>query len=115
MKRIQVAVVLGVAMGMLNAAAQENGGQLQGLPLNGGGKPPKPPIEAVLDANGDGAIDADEIANASVALETLDKNKDGKLSADEYRPSMPSRPDRQGKGSGRENEGSGRQRPTVDR
>ena len=32
-----------------------------------------------LDANGDGVIEASEIANASAALKTLDKNGDGKL------------------------------------
>jgi Ca2+-binding EF-hand superfamily protein len=37
-----------------------------------------------LDANGDGVIDADEIANASAALAKLDKNGDGKLTPDEF-------------------------------
>lgn len=38
-----------------------------------------------LDANGDGIIDAEEIANAPTALRKLDKNGDGKLTPDEYR------------------------------
>jgi Ca2+-binding EF-hand superfamily protein len=47
---------------------------------------PEVPIIKVLDANGDGVIDASEIANASTALKTLDKNGDGKLSGDEFLP-----------------------------
>ena len=44
-----------------------------------------------LDANHDGVVDADEIANASAALKTLDKNGDGKLTIQELmgpRPQM---------------------------
>lgn len=52
-----------------------------------------------LDANGDGIIDASEIANAPAALRTLDKNGDGKLTPDEH---LPHRPGGQGPG------GSGR-------
>jgi hypothetical protein len=50
--------------------------------------PPSPLMEA-LDANHDGIIDANEIANASAALKTLDKNGDGKLTPDELRPPRP--------------------------
>jgi hypothetical protein len=57
--------------------------------------PPSPLMEA-LDANHDGIIDADEIANASVALKTLDKNGDGKLTRDELRPPRPHGDRRQG-------------------
>jgi hypothetical protein len=60
----------------------------QGGPGMGGHRPP-PPIMAALDANHDGVIDADEIANASTALKTLDKNGDGKLTQDELRPPRP--------------------------
>jgi protein-tyrosine phosphatase len=42
-------------------------------------------IEA-LDINHDGIIDAEEMANASIALEGLDKNDDGQLTEDEYLP-----------------------------
>jgi hypothetical protein len=48
-------------------------------------------VEA-LDANHDGVIDSNEIANASAALLTLDKNHDGKLTADEFRPPRPNGP-----------------------
>ena len=47
----------------------------------------------VLDANHDGVIDASEIANAPVALKTLDKNGDGKLTRDEFLPPRPGGPD----------------------
>ncbi len=53
----------------------------EGRPGRGGG-----PLGGALDANHDGVIDASEIANASVALATLDKNNDGKLTVDEVRP-----------------------------
>ena len=51
-----------------------------------GERPPPPPIVAALDTNGDGIIDASEIANASASLKKLDKNGDGELTPDEYRP-----------------------------
>lgn len=54
-----------------------------------GHRRPAPPIVAALDANKDGVIDADEIANAATALLTLDKNGDGQLTADEVRPARP--------------------------
>jgi hypothetical protein len=63
------------------------------------GHRPPPPIIATLDANHDGVIDADEIANASAALLKLDKNGDGKLTPDELRPPRPmdgDAPDHQG-------------------
>jgi hypothetical protein len=49
-------------------------------------RPLLPPIVAALDANHDGVIDAQEIANASAALKTLDKNNDGQLTRDEMMP-----------------------------
>jgi hypothetical protein len=39
-----------------------------------------PPFIGALDANRDGIIDADEIANATAALKKLDKDGDGQLS-----------------------------------
>ena len=61
---------------------------------NGPPPPPLPPLIKALDTNGDGVIDASEIANASAALLKLDKNGDGKLTADEYLPPRPSSQDR---------------------
>ena len=53
---------------------------------------PSAPIIMALDSNGDGIIDADELAKAAEALKALDKNHDGKLTPDEYRPQMQGRP-----------------------
>ena len=58
-----------------------------------GHRPPPPAVIGALDANHDGVIDADEIANASAALKALDKNGDGKLTPDEF---MGPRPHRKG-------------------
>jgi hypothetical protein len=51
--------------------------------------PPPPPVIAVLDANRDGTIDADEIANAATTLLQLDENRDGQLTREELRPPRP--------------------------
>jgi len=59
---------------------------------------PPPPLIAVLDANHDGIISADEIANASKSLLTLDKNGDGQLTQDELRPHRPPPPRAEGDG-----------------
>jgi hypothetical protein len=66
----------------------------------GAHRPPLPLIIKALDANGDGVIDAAEIANASAALKTLDKNGDGVLTRDEYIGKRPDRPHRDGNGGG---------------
>ena len=77
------------------------------------GHRPPPPLEVVLDANGDGVIDAGEIANASAALKKLDKNGDGKLTPDEYKPQRPGgEADRNGPRGPRPNtESGGRHEP----
>ena len=90
------AVVVG--LGIATTFAQDEGGP----PPQGGGeggpqggrhhRPPPSPIVEALDANHDGVIDSNEIANASAALKTLDKNGDGKLTADEFRPPRPNGP-----------------------
>ena len=55
-------------------------------------RPGVSPLFAALDANHDGVIDAQEIANAPAALKTLDKNGDGQLTHDEVAPPRPPRP-----------------------
>ena len=60
-----------------------------GMPPGSPGGFPKPILLRTLDANGDGIIDADEIANAPAALRKLDRNGDGKLTADEFRGQGP--------------------------
>ena len=73
-------------------------------PMNGSGpeghRPPPPPIIGALDANHDGVIDANEIANAGKALQSLDQNGDGELTPDEVHPHPPGRPGPGGPGMG---------------
>ena len=85
---LMAVIAAGMVASLIQVEAQESGEVRQGPPP-GGKSHPKPPIESALDANGDGTISADEIANAPAALKTLDKNGDGQLTADEYRPAMP--------------------------
>jgi hypothetical protein len=95
MKRIVPTIVLTLGMSMLTVLAQDDGGS--NLVFTGTNRLPPPPsrVFAVLDANHDGVIDSNEIANASAALKTLDKNGDGQLTPDElYAPP----PDGQGVG-----------------
>ena len=112
MKKLMALTVMGIAACMLHASAQDNGDPRQGPPP-GGGTHPKPPLETALDANGDGVIDADEIANAPAALKKLDKNGDGKLTQDECMPPRPQggegrRGGGQGGGQGGQGGGDGR-------
>ena len=101
-----VAALLGVLS--LTAYAQDAGGPPEGGPGGGkggpgmgGGRRPAPLVVGALDANHDGVIDADEIANASAALKTLDKNGDGKLTRDEFLGKPPGgRPPGGGEGHG---------------
>lgn len=51
--------------------------------------PPRSLLFEALDANHDGIIDSNEIANAAAALKKLDKNGDGKLTPDELWPQRP--------------------------
>jgi hypothetical protein len=70
-------------------------------------RPPTPLIVKALDANGDGVIDASEIANAPAALKTLDKNGDGQLTRNEYLGPRPPRPDHQMGPDGQAGQGPG--------
>lgn len=90
-------IALTVGLGAFTVLAQDEFGGQGGPPGGGGrfghhfrgGPPPVDVLMATLDANGDGELDATEIANASAALKTLDKNGDGKLTADELMPPPP--------------------------
>ena len=66
-------------------------------------RPPAPPLVAALvaalDANHNGEISADEIADSAKALRTLDQNADGQLGPREYvAPPPGGRPDGDGDG-----------------
>jgi hypothetical protein len=96
--KITVALAGLLALGTiaLVVQAQDNGGPPRGGAPNGppmrGHRPPAPAIVVALDANHDGVIDANEIANAPAALKSLDKNGDGKLTPDEYMGRPPGPP-----------------------
>jgi Ca2+-binding EF-hand superfamily protein len=60
-------------------------GELHGPPMG----PPGGPLMRVLDADKDGALSAEEIANAAAALLTLDLDGDGALSREELMPPPP--------------------------
>jgi hypothetical protein len=79
---LTVALVLSAAALNLRAEDKEKAPE-------GDHKRPNVPVIAALDANGDGVIDAAEIANAPAALKKLDKNGDGKLTRDELMPPRP--------------------------
>ena len=105
--KTKMTLTLVAALGALalTVTAQDDGGPPPGGGQGGpgmGGHRPLPAIVRALDANHDGVIDADEIANASAALKTLDKNGDGKLTPDEF---MGPRP--QGRPPGGNDPGSG--------
>src|ERR1700733_12236862 len=83
--------VLALGASGLAVNAQDSSGPQGWDNLNGprGHRPPPLPIVQALDVNHDGVIDADEIANASAELKTLDKNGDGFLAGDKYLPTLP--------------------------
>jgi hypothetical protein len=51
--------------------------------------PPRMPIVGAIDQNGDGTLDAKELAEAAKGLKSLDKNQDGQLTPEEYRGNPP--------------------------
>jgi hypothetical protein len=112
---LTLAGMLALGATALVVNAQDNGGPQNGNGQNGppmrGQRPPPPPIIAALDANHDGVIDANEIANASAALRSLDKNGDGKLTPDEFMGPRPQRPGGPGRNAGGNPGGDGNNMP----
>ncbi len=91
--RIVVPIVIGLA-GIVAMQAQEGRGP-------GRGGRPGPSIGfTALDLNGDGELDAKEIAAAPASLAKLDKNSDGQITSDELRPAMPQQGGPGGRGEG---------------
>ena len=100
MKIMLTVLALGASAFLVSAQDNDDGPPRGGGPGGPGGpgglggpggrhRPPPLPIVMAFDANHDGVIDADEIANAPAALKTLDKNGDGKLTMDELMPPPP--------------------------
>ena len=100
MKPIKLAAfVLTLTVPALSMAQPPEGDRPDGPPPEGrqernreggpDGRPrfPNPVLEAI-DADKNGELSADEIANAATALKTLDKNSDGKLDMAEMRPNF---------------------------
>lgn len=88
MKKHLITVVAAIGLSTVIGLCQQGAGQVR-QPRQQQAvqqRVPRSPIIAVLDANGDGIIDENEIANAVNALKKLDKNGDGKLTPDEYLP-----------------------------
>lgn len=79
------------------------GGPRDGGPRDGGPEgrrmPPIPVLDA-LDVNGDGQLDAAEIARAAESLKTLDRDQDGMLSFAEMMPKFRGDPNRGPEGRG---------------
>lgn len=104
-------IALTVGLSALNMSAEENArpqrprsGPGEGGPDGPHHKMMIPPLIAALDANHDSTISADELANASAALKTLDKNNDGQLTMEEIRPMPP-------KGAGEHKDGEHKDGP----
>ena len=100
MKPIKLAAfVLTLTVPALSMAQSPEGDRPDGPPPEGrqernqeggpDGRPrfPNPVLEAI-DADKNGELSAEEIANAATALKTLDKNSDGKLDMAETRPNF---------------------------
>ncbi len=106
---VALAGMLALGTVALVVKAQDPGGPPNSDGSNGpsmrGHRPPAPAIVRALDANHDGVIDADEIANAPAALKTLDKNGDGKLTPDEFMGPRPHMRPPGGNGAASENGG----------
>ena len=79
-------------------ARRQRGNQEDRGPRAERGRPPRPLLIVALDADEDGELSADEIANAVAALKKLDKDGNGSLSVEEYVGQRPGPPRPGGEG-----------------
>jgi hypothetical protein len=88
-----IALAMFAGLGLAQERGDERPERQRPLAPPGGDRParPVPPLLRALDADHDGEISAEEIANASAALSTLDANGDGVLTRDEIAPTQPPR------------------------
>lgn len=108
MKTLLISLAMAATAIIAQAQPEGGGNPPGGRPPGGGpggpgpdgGRRPVPPLLAALDADKNGELSAEEIANAVTALKTLDKDGDGKISKEELRPAMPPRPEGGGAGNG---------------
>lgn len=107
-KLIVIVAALAFVADSVKSQPAEDRGRFEGRGGFGGGFPPEffpgIVIMAALDADKDGALSANEIANATAALKKLDKNGDGKVGRDEIRTELeklrPTREERGGRRGG---------------
>jgi hypothetical protein len=103
MKTVYMTALAATIIAISTTSAQEE--RFEGPPR---GHRPPPPVIVALDANEDGMLDANEIANASTALRSIDLNGNGQIDNDEMHPPCPHCGHR---GSGGGEPPSRRQRP----
>ncbi len=101
---ITMAIIIGTS---LTATAQGPGGGRGGQ----GHQPPTPAVDSALDADGNGVISADEIANAASVLIGLDADNGGGLTFEECMGFSSGGNSQQGPPAGRG--GSGGQQPPA--
>lgn len=82
-----LATVAALALTTVAVAQPPEGGP----PDRGPDGPPRDPLRAALDADGDHALSADEIKHAASAIARLDRNGDGRIDHEEFRPPRPPR------------------------
>jgi hypothetical protein len=105
-------MALTVGLSALNTFAQPGPGSGEGGPRVRHHKIMIPPLVAALDADHDGTISAEELANASAAVKGFDKNNDGAVQLEELRPKPP---EGEGKDGERKGPPPGGQRPDGER